>query len=709
MIETTRAVLVLWMVCGIYTAPSAQGFQQRLENKVVTICGLEISIDPSTGGITRLEYPGPGTMLETTAVDAGLVDMPYPVEQFRPLRLATRFSRGAEVKISEGSATIHWPRLGASRAFVKLEGEVSATVSLRAAPDGRSVLMSCEVENKSPRAIPQVTFPDLRGLTAFAGEEGTQLRTCSFVMRPWRKLRTGDSAEFYCSDNSYAAYAPAGACSSEMVGRWFNLGGLRGGLSLFPRRWGWDPTVYLAMRLSEADNRLRVMCTQAVAIQPGAKWSSGEFLLTPHRNGWARGIEPYRAWVRAHMKREFPVPKRVREGLGFRTLWMCQNQTNDPADVIWKFSDLPAAAREAREHGLDEMVVWFWDEPFKIPFDTPYAHLGTLEDFARAAAECRALGARVVPFISVLSLAPETAKRYELPAGRHGEYTYHTELIPRLNPGYTSWYPVTLINTDNAKWQDEVAEGCGRLARAGLASICWDQYWSAPSQPNVTTLMRRIRSEAVKHDPEASFSGEDVMNSESSCNDLDYTWNWEEYKEWQGFTNAFGAPRRNVNINTSVENVKLGFMENLYLNVMPRRPDSINGSDYVGSHKELSAALKACARLRRQFLPYFVEGTLIGECILTEPVAGARVAAYVLPDRVLVIVLNPMQAPLSPVLPCDLEAWLPGGARGCTVEVFDETGRAVGKSRISAPVRLSPATALKPMGMVLFELSGAKI
>lgn len=671
-------------------------------SSTVTLNGLELTLDPTNGGLLRMQYPGLGVMLETTAADAGLVDMPYPVEQFLPLRLATRYSKDVQIQVREGSVTIHWPRLGASRSFVKLEGQVAATVKLQAAPDGRSVVMSCEIDNQSPRAIPQVSFPDFRGLKPVAGEDATELRTCSFMMRPWQRLKA-DTTKFYPMDGSYVAYTPAGSCNSDMVGRWFDLGGLNGGFSVFPKRWGWDPMVDLAMRLSEADNRLRVLCTQAPSIQPGAKWASGEFVLTPHRSGWARGIEPYRAWVHEHMKREFPMPKHVREGLGFQTIFMCQNLPDDPQDAIWRFSDLPAVARDAKEHGLDEMVVWFWDEVFKIPFDATLPHLGTFEDFAKAVAECREIGVRVAPFISVLSLGPETAKRYGLPVGKDAEFTYHTELIPRCNPGYVSWFPVTHADQGSAKWQDEVAEGCARLAKAGIPSLCWDQYWSTPAEPNVTTLMRRIRTEAIKHDPDASFSGEDMTNSESSCNDLDYTWNWEEYKEWQGFTNAFGAPRRNINISTSVENVKLGFMENLYLNVMPRKPDSINGSDYIRNHKELSDALKICAKLRRQFLPYFVDGTLIGECALTQPVAGVRVAAYVLPDRMLVIALNRSQEPASPTLVCDLEAWLPAGAQAYTVHSFDESGRETGTAEAANTTRLTPGKIGK-LELAVFEI-----
>jgi len=671
------------------------------DTKSATLNGLEITLDPNSGGLLRLAYPGPGAMLETTASDAGLLELAYPLEQFEPLRLAPRFSHDAQVSVTEGLVTIHWPHLGASRPL-KFEGEVAATVRLQAMSDGRSIAMTCEVENKSPKPVPQIIFPDFRGLIATAGHAGTELRTCSFVMRPWERLRTGDAAEFYADDKSYVAYTPGGACWSEMIGRWLDVGGLNGGLSLFPKRWGWEEQAHLALRLGEADDKLRMMFTHVPGAPAGGKWTSPEFVLTPHRNGWAKGIEPYRAWVRAHVKREFPVPKHIREGLGFRTLWMCQNQPHDPTDAIWKFRDLPDAAMESKLHGLDEMVVWFWSRMFTVPFDSPYAHLGTKEELVRAAAECRANGVRLVPFISVLQLTKDIAPQFGLQVTGTAGWTYHPELVPRFNPGYAAGFACVQVDPGNSQWQDGVAETCARLAKLGLPSVCWDQYWPTPTPVNISGLTRRIRAEAIQHDSEASFSGEDVTNTEISCNDLDYTWNWRGYTESQAFTNAFPSPRTNININTSVENVKLGAMENLYLNVMPRKPDSINGSDTIGNHPELSAALKTCALLRRQFLPYFLDGTLIGECALTETVPGARVAAYVLPDRMLILVLNRSPAALTPVLACDLAAWLPAGANGYAVETFDQAGHSLGTVETKSPARLTTAR-LAPLELAVFE------
>jgi hypothetical protein len=57
-------------------------------------------------------------------------------------------------------------------------------------------------------------------------------------------------------------------------------------------------------------------------LAPNTSWQSAEYILTPHHNGWAKGIIPYRLWAKQNIKRLYPLPDHVRDGLGYRTLWM---------------------------------------------------------------------------------------------------------------------------------------------------------------------------------------------------------------------------------------------------------------------------------------------------------------------------------------------------------------------------------------------------
>jgi hypothetical protein len=103
--------------------------------------------------------------------------------------------------------------------------------------------------------------------------------------------------------------------------------------------------------------------------------------------------------------------------------------------------------------------------------------------------------------------------------------------------------------------------------------------------------------------------------------------------------NVLRAPRLNCNVEDSPLIVKKGFIDGLYLNIFPRKLDQPNGTALISERPELAMAVKEVARLRRQFLPFFVEGTFIGDSVLREP-TPAFVRGYQLGDRLLVFVLN---------------------------------------------------------------------
>ncbi len=325
------------------------------DTKTVQLNGLKIELDCSTGAIRRLDYAGPGTLLEAEAGEAGLIDVAYPIAEFEPLRLAARHSHDAVIEQHPDEIVIRLQNLGASRDNFELDGDVSATVTLRTDPDGRSVVFSCDLENRSRRAVRQVIFPELRGLVATAGPDNTILKTCGFGSTPFRELVVPEADQWYAVNSSTVEHKSGGMFAS-MWTRWLDLGGLQGGLSLFPRRWGWDVQTTAVFQLQQLTGKLRLFCVHAAEVKPGEKWSSGQWVLTPHSSGWAKGIEPYRQWVQSKVNRRYAMPKHIREGLGYRTLWMCQNQPNDPTDVVWRFRDLPALAEEAKAHGLLEMV-----------------------------------------------------------------------------------------------------------------------------------------------------------------------------------------------------------------------------------------------------------------------------------------------------------------------------------------------------------------
>ena len=709
--KIASTVILLMLTFPVYGAdpmPDIQNPQAQPEaansssQEVIhaTLNGLDITIDPVTGGITGLSYEGPGQMLQAEPAEASMIDVAYPIEKFEPLRLAPRFSTHAKITQTTDSVTIEWERLGASRAIFEQPEAVSAKVTLSATDDGQSVIMKATINNHSDVAIKQVLFPDFMGLLPFAGTDMTLFRTAGVTKSPFTELAAKDWCTFYAIDGR-AVSLESGGLFDPMILRWADFGAFNGGLSLFPRLWGYDERATTMLHLSGKTDALRWMCAHIVDIKKGEQWQSAEYVLTPHKAGWAKGMEPYRQWVKQNSHRRYPLPDHIRDGLGFRTVWMCQRQPNDPQDAIWKFSDLPQLAREAKDHGLDEMVMWTWSEGFELPIGEPFPHLGTKQEMIDAIKQCREIGVNVVPFISVLQAGKTTAAKYGLTVPDTGGWTYHTETYPLFQPLYANGLRCAQIDTNNELWKKEVLESITSIKNDGISSVCWDQYWTKPGQ-DMVELTKDILDVLKKENPEATFSGEELWNWEIDSEFLDYTWCWN-LNDYVMLNSAFPAPRANLNIEHSPAGVKNAFADNVYMNIFPSKPESINGSAHITDYPEFSAALKQCAKLRKQFLPYFTEGTLIGNCLLSQPCPQAHVSAYVLPDSVLMILIN-SAAERKVDFSCDLTPWLASASGKYSVKAYDGNGKLVKSFDIEAPAWKGATDTMDQLDVALFEI-----
>jgi hypothetical protein len=161
------------------------GASSYVAARKVTLNRLEIGIDDKNGAIVSLSYPGVGEILTTEPEAAGLLDVAFPLANYVPMRLATRFSR-AIIEENARGVTINWPELAPSRTHVSPPpGSVSARVTISAAPDGRSVLLHCRIENKFAQPLPQVLFPDLFGLRPLGTPESTRVTMARGAVTPF--------------------------------------------------------------------------------------------------------------------------------------------------------------------------------------------------------------------------------------------------------------------------------------------------------------------------------------------------------------------------------------------------------------------------------------------------------------------------------------------------------------------------------------------
>ena len=670
-----------------------------------TLNGLQFVFDEQNGSIVSMSHPATGVMLQCGRDSAGIIDLALPVKEFEPLRLASRFSKNVQITKGDGMVTLHWAQLGASRSFAKFGGMVAATVILKEDPDGQSVSMSCTIENQSDHPVQQIIFPDFSGIVPFCGVEGTSFRTGGITIKPFVDMVVKEHDNFYAINESMRWFHYGFVLDGKnLVIKWMDIGGRKGGLSIFSKDWGvnkgYDDGVFL--RLSESSHKLRYMRTITTTIAPNTSWQSAEFILTPHHNGWAKGIIPYRLWAKQNAKPLYPLPDHIRDGLGYRTIWMRNFfYPKDPKGNNFRFSDLPKVAREAKEHGLDELVLWGWNDAFTLPLPPPNPFLGTEQDLVKAVAECKKIGVNVAPFRSVM--ITETATKYGIEPNT--EYNYDPEFVPELNPRYAvAGKGAAIVPSSNKLWQEEALSSTKRLIDIGVPSISWDQFFNVGPGRYLDTLIRQIRKIAKEKDPQSTFSAEAGTNMENEYNYLDYTWNWDysDGCDYRALISLLPAPRINLNIDRSVSEAKVGFADNLHLNVYPRKPDGVNGSDYISNHPALSRALKQCARLRKQFLNYFVNGTFIADCLLTKDCPDAHVSAYVLPKSMLVIVIN-QKDKKEITLGSDIEPWLESSTGSYRIKQYND-GALVKRTTLSKSQWIQKTPLMKNLDICMYEI-----
>ena len=678
--------------------------------------GLDVGVDEQTGSLVYLSYPATGAILEAAPEKAGLIDLAYPVDSFTPLRLASRFSRAHVAKEGNG-IVITWDSLGPSRGnFALPAGKVTARVTLRAAEDGRSVILACRIENKSAAPVPQILFPDLWGLQPLAGKEGTRLRLARAVVRPFAEpIKHPDSAPFYIEHgwNYYPADDPVGfgGYQSQNALRWLDFGGFEGGLSVFQKKWGTaDRPNVLTYRSEQDPMHLRLVWEHRQSVAAGESWESGEIWLTPHPGGWAKGIEVFRNYVH-QVNPPRALPRHVRDGLGYQNLWMMQSPEKDPAKADFRFQDIPRVAADARANGIDELVLRFWCTYFRLPIPLSQ-ELGTMQDFLEGVRQARDAGVNVAPFVSVHIIRNREVARYGVKPGED-DWTYDTELIPWFRPYYTHGLEGelegTFIEDDNPLWQQDVLAALTEWVNRGIPSFSWDQVFfkeGTGQKPGLIKLIEQVRAMARVKDPQSTFSGESVTNLELEASLLDYTWNiigdYDAAVDAGPILNVLRAPRLNCNVEDSARVVKKAFSEGLYLNVMARKPDGPNGSALISSQPEMAKALKEAASLRKQFLPFFVDGVFIGDSIISQP-CSAFVRGYVHGDKLLVIVLNDQAQAQEVTFQADLGLWLPA-SDSYRVQSYDSSGKLKATSSVRGARLLEVTPLLQSSELALFEL-----
>ncbi len=266
--------------------------------KSFTLNKITFQFDEATGEILSMVHPGCGEIIKN---GNGLVDIAWPVhldyDALRANPCGKYCKKAPSIEGDDKQITLTWealPQNTITPDLPELEGRIWAQVTITACDDGASVALRCHVKNRSATPIAQVLFPDLRGLQPIAGDEHTRFTTMMFHSLPFvEQASTPESREYFYGENITVAgqfYSPAGmfpanGSSKAMCGRWFDFGGLNGGLSVYRRQWGWGPENKKVMgqndtywvKLEHESHSLRIAGLQYVDLKQDEEYDSGDF------------------------------------------------------------------------------------------------------------------------------------------------------------------------------------------------------------------------------------------------------------------------------------------------------------------------------------------------------------------------------------------------------------------------------------------------
>lgn len=607
------------------------------------------SFDEDTGALLSMEIPGVKPMMDG---GKGLFDLAWPVHLEYDIQRANPTAAygkcAPSFEYEDGTLKISYEKVAYTMPcddVPEYEGGISAVVTLKALEDGKSVSMRLNVKNNSKANIEQVLFPDMNGIVPTDCEENEKLTMMGGAMKPFVKLKnTAKSREtfFAWTETTKGIFMRAGGLQQRaFIGRWYDMGSRKGGFSMYRRHWGWGPDTknnmgydeQLWIKLDNKVNKLRLASIHTVKVEPGCEYDSGEYVITPHKGDWLRGVEPYRQYVLENQKRVVPVPQRVKEMLGFRTIFMSNGYSKHPTDYSWKYDDFETIADDMLEHGLSDLNVWGqfnWNLPFgEHRF---YKEWGGFENWKKNADKIREKGIVITPLVSWISAWEETARFLGIEE-RSGSWAETPEAIPMFAAPYCDrWGCFQMHDHTNETWKEEIRKGLRFLRdECGMRDICWDQYVLGDnSDDSIRDIINEYRLETEEMYPGTAFSSECTLYYESDIDNTDFTWNWiywSDKRDYRPYLHIIRTLRPNMNVDSTPEYVKFIFMDNLMMNVYPSHPEEYNGGALISEYPEFSEAVKTCADLRKAYLSYFVDGVMVSDCPLTKDCEG-RLTGY---------------------------------------------------------------------------------
>ena len=233
-------------------------------------------------------------------------------------------------------------------------------------------------------------------------------------------------------------------------------------------------------RIGELPVRLELRATQFPFLAPGRTARLSPVVVAPYLGGWFRGLETYKSWRAAWLRRR-PPPAWVEDVHAWQQIRM--NSAEDR--VLYRYRDLPVLAAECARHGIRALQVTGWNlggQDRNNPSHDPDPRLGTADELRAAIAAAQRLGVRIVLF-SKFTWADRATPWYRETLHRHAIRDPHGD--PYVSQGYRYDTPTQLadINTRrftplcplDAGWRAVVTAETAKMVATGADGTLFDE------------------------------------------------------------------------------------------------------------------------------------------------------------------------------------------------------------------------------------------
>ena len=373
-----------------------------LENQKLRLC-----LDDTTGSITQFCNLETGWELIRQPALAMGIALRIPIAGHRSNMAESSAQKLSCIERPDGqTAVLRWAEIEAGRAG-KLPIAVEMTVSLE--PDG-GASFAVAIENHSDYTVEEVWAPCLGGVREPAGSESISSLTMHF-QGGLTSLKLGDS--FPLNDYWGIDYptvirtfpapevcAPFILLQREQEGIYWGVHNPEPEIACFVHSFKPGYLDSKHYRLPEGDmlgGNPAGFCISTVrlpCIQPGESRCLAPVVITPYSGDWHRGVSLYREWDSSWYQ-PAPQPAWTRE----TDCWMTLQMNSSEGCCRYRYRDLPAVMREAKEYGVQVLQLIGWatgGQDGYEPFQDTDPLLGTREELAAAIREIEAMGIRVL-------------------------------------------------------------------------------------------------------------------------------------------------------------------------------------------------------------------------------------------------------------------------------------------------------------------------